>query len=253
MDRSMLTVALSTGDTQTLFAKYGKNEDDRRLRLNPHSLRHLQNAELFRLGLADTFITKRFDRKSTTQSYEYDHSSLAEQLSQIELPPDIELALGEKAATVARMIIANRASGPIVEAFRRIQISEGDDAAFAYLKVEADGFHSTLWGHCLNSFTVDPCPKHLECFAGCRHLSAGTLPTQRERLVQLEAKLQSAVEVIEERPSNSVGRDNQLDHAKKRLHGVRQALATAPGQPVFPDGPDLSKKALTDRSVLDEN
>ncbi|WP_229490829.1 hypothetical protein [Pseudoduganella namucuonensis] len=42
------------------------------------------------------------------------------------------------------------------------------------LHFEADGFHASPYGHCLNSFTVDPCPKHLECFANCRHLSATT-------------------------------------------------------------------------------
>ncbi len=69
--------------------------------------------------------------------------------------------------TVARMIKAGKASGPIVDSFKKIQRTHGDDAAFDFLKVEADGFHSTPYGHCINSFTVDPCPKHLECFAGC--------------------------------------------------------------------------------------
>jgi hypothetical protein len=54
------------------------------------------------------------------------------------------------------MIKAGKAKGPIVEAFFKIQREKGDDAAFDYLKVEADGFHSTPYGHCLNSFTVDP-------------------------------------------------------------------------------------------------
>jgi hypothetical protein len=143
MDRQMITHALSKGATQTLFSVYGQTDEDRHLKLRPHSLRHLQNTELFRLGVADTIITKRFNRRSVAQSYDYDHRSLAEELDQVDLRPEVELRLGEKSATVARLIKAGKARGPIVEAFRSIQQAKGEDAALEYLRAEADGFHST--------------------------------------------------------------------------------------------------------------
>ena len=241
-------VNLSLGEQKscdTLFKRYGQSEDDKNLVLTSHNLRHLQNTELFRLGVADTIISKRFNRRSVAQSYEYDHRSLAEELDQLELPVDVEMALGEKASTVAKMIQSGKASGPIVEAFKRIQSSEGDTAAFEFLKVEADGFHATPYGHCLNSFTVDPCPKHLECFSGCRHLSATNLPENRRHLKTLELKLAAAVETAEARPSKSIGRTNQIQHAKVRLDGVRTLLATEQGKKPFPDGPDLSLPSRT--------
>lgn len=223
----------------TLFSCYGEGDEDRSLSLKPHSLRHLQNTELFRLGVADTIITKRFNRKSVAQSYEYDHRSLAEDLEQIELPQEVEIALGSKAATVARLIKAGKASGPIVEAFKKIQRTRGDDAAFEFLKIEADGFHSTPYGHCINSFTVDPCPKHLECFAGCRHLTATDMPKQRQHLIQLEGRFKNAMEAIAARPANTIGRDNQLIHAKNRLERVpvlfvlNLAFSTWPFRTIF--------------------
>ncbi|MFT3959973.1 hypothetical protein [Propionivibrio sp.] len=235
----------------TLFSCYGENDEDRSLSLKPHSLRHLQNTELFRLGVADTIITKRFNRKSVAQSYEYDHRSLAEDLEQIELSQEVEIALGSKAATVARLIKAGKATGPIVEAFKKIQQTRGDDDAFEFLKIEADGFHSTPYGHCINSFTVDPCPKHLECFAGCRHLTATDMPKQRQHLIQLEGRFKNALEAVAARPANTIGRDNQLIHVKNRLEAVRQVLATPHGHAVFPDGKDLSESNTQPRSVLD--
>lgn len=236
-------IGLALGEQKscdTLFKRYGQSEADRELVLTSHMLRHLQNTELFRLGVADTIISKRFNRRSVAQSYEYDHRSLAEELDQLELPVEVEMALGEKAGTVAKMIQSGKASGPIVDAFKRIQSTEGDTAAFEYLKVEADGFHATPYGHCLNSFTVDPCPKHLECFSGCRHLSATNLPENRSHLRTLELKLVAAVETAEAKPSKSIGRTNQIQHAKVRLEGVRMLLATNDGDKPFPDGPDLS-------------
>ncbi|SEF14304.1 hypothetical protein SAMN02787142_8274 [Burkholderia sp. WP9] len=246
-------IGLALGDDKripSLFEKYGQTDEDRAMKMESHMLRHLQNTELFRLGVADTIISKRFNRRSVAQSYEYDHRSLAEDLDQIEIPQDIEIMLGEKASTVARLIKGGKANGPIVDAFRRIQATEGDTAAYEYLRAEADGFHATPYGHCLNSFTVDPCPKHLECFADCRHLSATDLPENRQNLIRLEGKFKFALESIKARPSTSVGWKNQLDHAEKRLAGVQKLLATPAGERPFPDGVDLSLPP--ERGVLDD-
>jgi len=246
-------VALSLGGAKSvssIFERYGQTEEDRTLKIEAHSLRHLQNTELFRLGVADTIISKRFNRRSMAQSYEYDHRSLAEELDQIEMDDDLEIMLGEKATTVAKMITAGKANGPIVDSFRRIQRSEGDAAAYEFLRTEADGFHATPYGHCLNAFTVDPCPKHLECFSGCRHLSATDLPENRHNLIRLEGKLKGAIEIIRARPSNSVGWRNQLEHAEQRLNGVQTLLATPVGQPAFPNGVDISKP--TSHGILDD-
>lgn len=240
-DNVLISAALGEAKHgESLFSRYGQTEQDKRLALTSHTLRHLQNSELFRLGIADTIISKRFNRRSVVQSYEYDHRSLAEELDQLELPVEVEMALGEKASTVAKMIQSGKANGPIVSAFKQIQKTEGDEAAFEFLKAEADGFHATPYGHCLNSFTVDPCPKHLECFSGCRHLSATNLEENRGHLRTLELKLKTAVEMAEAKPSSSIGRTNQIEHARTRLQGVRTLLAAEEGDMPFPDGPDLS-------------
>lgn len=242
IDPDMIHIALGgkDGSGYSLFENYGSSDEDRALTLNSHSLRHLQNTELFRLGVSDTIITKRFNRKSVAQSYVYDHRSLAEELEHIELPVDTQVVLGKNASTVLRMIKAGKAGGSIVKSFKRIQKTQGDDAAFEFLKVEADGFHSTPYGHCINSFTVDPCPKHLECFSGCRHFTATGMPEHQERLIKLEGRLRDAVQLIESRPGNTIGRTNQLIHAKTRLNSVMKVISTPGGQSVFPDGEDLS-------------
>lgn len=237
-------------EVPSLFEKYGATVEDRGLRIESHKLRHLQNTELFRMGVADTIISKRFNRRSIAQSYEYDHRSLAESLDDVDLPQDIEIMLGEKASSVARLIKSGKASGPIVDTFHRIEASQGDAAAYEYLRAEADGFHGTPYGYCLNSFTVDPCPKHLECFAGCRHLSATNLPEHRENLIRLEGKLALALESVRSRSSTSIGWRNQLTHAEERLVGVQKLLATPAGSNAFPDGRDLS--VSPQRGLLDD-
>lgn len=236
--------------TQSLFHIYGQSEDDRKLKLLSHSFRHLQNSELFRLGIADTIITKRFNRRSVAQSYEYDHRSLAEEMDQLELPDAWAEFLGDsKALTVAKLVRAGRAEGPIVREFRRIQAEEGDEAALTFLAAEADGFHATPYGYCLNSFTVDPCPKHLECFSGCRHLSATNLPENHRNIIQLHDKMKAALDAALARPAGTIGRDNQIAHATERIKGLEALLSTQAGEQVFPGGSDLSKPNQR-RSVL---
>ncbi|EHU3424960.1 MULTISPECIES: hypothetical protein [Acinetobacter calcoaceticus/baumannii complex] len=251
-DSTMLIGYLSkqNSTTPSIFEIYGKTDQDRKLSLTPHSLRHLQNTELFRQGVADTIITKRFGRKSIVQSYEYDHRSLAEQLEHIELSGDTQY-LDDKTATLAKLIATHNAHGPIVNTFKRLQQDEGDESAYAFLKVEANGFHATPYGHCLNTFTVDPCPKHLQCFSGCKHLSATNLPEQRNNLEKLKIKVIDALDIAEKMPSNSVGRANQLNHGQMLLNGINQLLETPVGERVFPDGSDFSMPT-TNKSVLDE-
>ena len=247
----MTTLGASNSERKSLFTLYGRTEADHKLSINTHSFRHLQNTELFRLGVADTIITKRFNRRSVAQSYEYDHRSLAEEMDQLELPDEWALVLGEsKAATVAKMITSGRANGPIVREFKHIQASEGDEAALQFLSAEADGFHATPYGTCLNSFTVDPCPTHLECFNGCRHLSATNLPEHHHNLVILKGRLKKAIAHAYSRPDGSIGKTNQIAHAQVRLDGVEKLLITPPGKSVFPNGVDHSLPTKT-RSVLD--
>lgn len=223
-----------------LFSRYGETEEDRAYKLETHSLRHLQNTELFRLGVVDAIITKRF-RKSVAQSYEYDHRSLAEELDHIDIPDTAEERMGPRAQEALKMIKAGKVRGPIVDEFHRIQHELGDDSAFDYLEAEADGLHVTPYGFCLNSFTVDPCPKHLECFNGCRHLATSQLPEQQNNLKEMRDRMARVVEKIEAKPvaSRNIGWQNQLEHARTRLENIEKALQTPPGTKPFPDGPDL--------------
>ncbi|NVI82707.1 hypothetical protein [Janthinobacterium sp. BJB401] len=236
---------------ESLFMRYGQTVEDRALTLDSHMLRHLLTNELFRLGLADTIISKHLNRRDVAQSYEYDHRTLAEHLEDMDLPAGTEVALGQSSATVAALILAGKAVGPIATTYKRIQREQGDQAAFEYLRVEADGYHSTPYGACVQSFMTEPCPLHLQCFTGCSQLIATGLPENRRNLEGLEVRFQAALSDIQARPVGTVGRKNQLQHATIGLEGVRKLLSTPRGKRVFPDGPDLSK-LTPPGSVLDD-
>ncbi|WP_274629033.1 hypothetical protein [Arvimicrobium flavum] len=246
IDSGSLNNAISgKGSGDSLFERYGQTEEDRALRLTSHSLRHLQNTELFRLGVADTIITKKFNRRSVQQSHVYDHRSLAEDLADIDLPPEAEERLGDKALQVFKLISANKARGPVVEEFRRVQLEYGDEAAFDYLNAEADGLHVTPYGLCMNSFTSDPCPKHLECFNGCLHLARTNVISEQENLQRMRDRFAKVIITLEALPEDrrNIGWANQLTHARVRYENIVTALGTAPGMQVFPDGTDLSVTA----------
>lgn len=235
--------AVSVAQGISVFQRYGETEEDRALGLDPHHLRHVQNTELFRLGVSDAIITKRFNRRSVKQSHEYDHRSLLEDLDSIALPEVPTDSLGPSARQTLGMILAGKVEGPIVEEFRQIQRREGDEAAFSYLEAEADGLHVTPYGFCLNSFTVDPCPKHLECFNGCRHLTRTEIDAERHALETLRERMRRTVDQImaTAEPHRSIGWQNQLNHARTRLENIERTLMTTPGERPFPAGADLSR------------
>ncbi|MCP3725437.1 hypothetical protein M3I53_20310 [Paraburkholderia sp. CNPSo 3272] len=228
----------------TIFTRYGNGPDLESLRINPHSLRHLMNTEFFRLNIPDTVITHHFGRTTVAQSHKYDHRSLGEQLSFVELPKSAQaiIAPGSVQETVAKMVLSGFVGlSHVAESFKKIQQEHGDEAAFTYLAATSDGFHVTPYGFCTTSFAVNPCVRHLKCFHKCKRYVPSGLPEHRITLEELRGKLSVMREKAAAKPANSIGRKNQIAHADELLAGVDAALSAHPGTIVFPDGKDYSE------------
>jgi hypothetical protein len=230
--------------TSTIFTRYGAGPNLETLKINPHSLRHLMNTEFFRLNIPDTVITHHFGRTTVVQSHEYDHRSLGEQLSFIELPKSAQaiIAPGSSQETVAKMVLSGFAGlSHIAESFKKIQQEHGDEAAFTYLAATSDGFHVTPYGFCTTSFAVNPCVRHLKCFHKCKRYVPSGLPEHRVTLEELRGKLSVMRNKAAAKPANSIGRKNQIAHADQLITGVDAALSAQPGEIVFPGGRDYSE------------
>ncbi|WP_424631414.1 hypothetical protein [Bradyrhizobium sp. SYSU BS000235] len=247
--------ALDGRNTDSIFYRYGSGENGKSMKLLPHELRHLQNAEMFRLGVSDTVITRRFNRNDVVQSHAYDHRSLIEDLRDIDVPDEAQEVLTDNARDVYAMVLKGKASGPIIDEFRRIQAEHGDKVAFDFLNAEADGLHVTPYGFCVNSFAVDPCPKHLECFNGCRHLARTDVDDERVHLERLSERTKAALTRLEalSEDKRPVGWRNQIEHAKVRHINILRTLEARPGTKPFPHGADLyrSAESTLGTSVLD--
>lgn len=242
------------GGKNGLFARYARDPESRGLKMVTHSIRHLQNAELFRVGVSDAIITKRFGRRNVTQSHAYDHRSLAEDLAHVDLP-EAAASLGDRTKELAKLIVTRRVSGPIIDEFLQVQTSKGDQAAFEYLEAEADGLHVTPYGLCVNSFVIDPCPKHLECFNGCRHLTRTKVTSEREnlqKLLDMTIRVESSIKAVPESDRN-VGWENQLQSIATRVDNIKIVLDTEPDSKPFPNGRDLfaSVEPVSQGSILD--
>jgi hypothetical protein len=234
-----------------LFLKYPNPElGTDTLGLNPHSLRHLQNTELFKHDLADTVITKRFNRRSVVQSYQYDHRTLGEHLKAISLPTTATVVLEPKAQRAYELIAGKRIKGPVVERFEAIRGASGDDAAFEFLNGEAGALHITPYGLCLNSFAVEPCRKHLECFNNCSHLVRTEDPREVENLTKLRERFSAYVARIKAEPSPAPHYRRQLEHAEVRLTAIESALSGTPGAAGSPEGASRHKP-IAPRATFD--
>ena len=221
-----------------LFAKYGKDDEARAFALNSHSIRHLHNNELFSAGVSDTVITHRFGRKTVAQSHEYDNRTLAQHLTDIEVPADALDVLEGPALDAFRLIETGRAEGELVSRFKALQSSDGDDSALAFLAEAVDQVQLTPYGVCTASFISEACPKHLTCLSGCSHLirtsDAKTVANNRKLVARYEALLDQCPSAEMETTVQKTWRE-KLETDVVRL---RRLVATAPGQQVFPDGDD---------------
>lgn len=227
----------------SVFKKYADTSAKQDLSLQAHSLRHLMNTELFRLNVPDTVITHQFGRSTVAQSYEYDHRSLAEKLKFVQLPPMSRQVVppGSAQELVAKMVVSGLASTSHVgRSFKRIQTEDGDEAAFTWLAASSDGFHVTPYGFCTNSFSVNPCARHLKCFDNCRHFTASGLPEHRVTLGTLRDRLIGMKAAAQAKPEAAIARKNQIAHADRLIQGVDAALAAQPGENVFAGGADYA-------------
>jgi len=227
---------------RTGFDFYRRDDSPSVSRIAPHSCRHLLNGELFRLGVSDTIITKHFGRQSVAQSHEYDHRSLEEQLRDISIPDVAKGIVPPGLATVVAKLVVGGfiARSSIAQSFLHIQREQGDAAAFIYLAANADGFHVTPYGFCINSFAMNPCPRHLKCFDGCKHYAPSGMAEHRVSLEALRDNLKIMRDKAVARPRTSIGYRNQVAHASQLVDGVEAALAAQPGVLLFPSGEDFS-------------
>lgn len=229
----------------SFFSRYGSENTDKD-KIRPHSLRHLINTELFRLNVTDAVITQQFGRKSVVESHKYDRQSLSEQLEHVRLP-DVASNFFKKGSTqelVAKLVVGGLSpKSHIAMSFKAIQVESGDEAAFTYLAANSDGFHVTPYGFCLNSFSVNPCARHLKCFDKCKHFTASGLPEHLTTLESLRLQLTVMRDAATARPAVSAGRRNQIAHADALLSGVEAAILAQPGSSVFGGSIDHSVSA----------
>ena len=241
---SMYNSLGSTSGKSTLFDRYSRTQGEAKMTVRPHSLRHLMNTELFRLNVPDTVITHQFGRQTVAQSYEYDHRTLAERLRFVKLPEAAAVAIkpGTTQELVAKMIVSGvAATSHIGQSFKTIQAEHGDEVAFQYLAANSDGFHVTPYGFCTNSFSVNPCARHLKCFDNCKHFAASGATEHRVSLEQLRGRLRQMRDAASAKALSTVGRKNQIAHATRLLGGVGKALDAQPRARIFPDGVDHSQ------------
>lgn len=244
-----------TGNSdETIFQRYGKTPEAKAYRTRLHFLRHMQSTVLLSKGVQDSIVGRRFNREAR-QNEIYDHRTLAEIVGSVTISARAKEYLGPNAREVYRLIKAGVVAGPLVTEFRRIQQEHGDVAAFEYLNAEGDGLHVTPYGFCSSSFTIDPCPKHLECYNGCRHLMRTEVEQETENLKKMETMHVVIVDTIEALPEGrrGPGWKNQLRHTKTLLSNIRVAISSNPGEHPFPSGPDLSDPIgrPKNRTVLD--
>jgi len=238
-----MLIALGRHAGRSMFSVYGRSPESKLMSIKPHSLRHLMNTEMFRKNVPDTIITHQFGRRTVAQSYEYDHRNLAEKLSFVKLPPAASKVLpaGSAKELVGKMVVSGMAlQSHLGQSFKRIQHESGDEAAFIYLAANADGFHVTPYGFCTNSFSVNPCTRHLKCFDQCKHFTASGVAEHRVTLEDLRSKLVAMRDAARCKPATTVGRKNQIAHAERLIAGVSAALHAQPNQSVFADGIDHS-------------
>jgi hypothetical protein len=111
-----------------------------------HQFRHTINTLLDEGGLPELMQTRWFLRKNKRDTKAYQHTSREKNVLEV------------RAA-----LKSGQASGTITKELKHIPVERRD----AFLKVRVKAVHDVGAGICVHNFSQTPCPRHLQCQAGC--------------------------------------------------------------------------------------
>ncbi|MDI7863165.1 hypothetical protein MRS76_14490, partial [Rhizobiaceae bacterium n13] len=126
IDYRDIDIALDGRQPDSIFRRY-LGAEGRNLRIKTHQNRHLQTTELYRHGVSDAIVTKRFNRTSLTQSRVYDNRSLSERFEALDLG-DVALDVHrEPQKRALEAIQSGKLAGPKVQTFLKCQSAPKTD------------------------------------------------------------------------------------------------------------------------------
>lgn len=217
----------------------GKNENifeiylNKPAKLNTHSLRHLRSSELIRAQVSDMIHAKTMGRKSLAQNYEYDHRSVKESLSQLDVTEKMLIDMPIKARITLEKALDNKLGGTIVKTFNEIQNKNGIQEAINWLSAHADAMHVTPYGACVANMVTNPCPKHLQCFMGCSHFVKDDRASSSTELHQLLNSSKKTLGSIKNKVQNGDLSKAHFNHAKNIIDNIEEVIAAPVGSSPF--------------------
>ncbi|WP_312607896.1 hypothetical protein [Agrobacterium pusense] len=240
VDYADIDLALDGRNPNSIFRRY-LGEEGSSLCVNTLEFRHLLSDVLFCNHVSDVVNAKFFGRHTLKRTAQYDHTTLSKILEELDIGVEEHELLGDMQREMIAEILQGSLGGAKVEQFRRIQREKGDKAAVRYLAGAVAGFTITPLGACTSNFVASPCPRHLECFRRCEHLTRTPDPAEARRLDDLLEGFEIQRDAILTVPEaqRTLGWQSQLAHIDTQIDGARAAIAAAPGGKVFPHGDDL--------------
>ncbi|MBB3946971.1 hypothetical protein GGQ73_002935 [Rhizobium skierniewicense] len=250
-DYGDIDLALDGSNPNSIFRRY-LGEDGSSLCVNTLEFRHLLSDVLFCNHVSDVINAKFFGRHTLKRTAQYDHTTLSKVLEEMDIGVEEDELLDDTQREMIAEILRDSIGGLKVEQFRKIQREKGDKAAVRYLAGAVAGFTITPLGACTSNFVAAPCPRHLECFRRCEHLTRTSDPAEAQRLDDLlegfEIQRDAILEIPEAR--RTLGWQSQLSHVNVQIEGTQAAIAAAPGSKVFANGDDLFLPVEDEEDIL---
>lgn len=171
-----------------------------------HHFRHTLNTMLDEGGLSDVLQTRWFERKSLSQTKEYQHTSREKRI----------LMIREE-------IKSGRAKGQLTEQIINLPVEHKE----AVIRARVNAVHDVGTGLCIHNFSQLPCQRHLQCSADCKDYV--WLENDDERKEELKRQFSIAKisqETIEKQLKKDVKKKSGswFEHNQKKLDILGEQL-----------------------------
>jgi len=245
---AQINKALGSIGDDSIFDRRNLTElDGSRIALTSHQPRHWRNTIYEMSGMTNVQQALALGRQRLDQNKTYQHTSILEKTSLHRA--FLSFRNNQNRIQFLHDSIKNGViTGELSDMYHEIKQLDGESDAQMFLDTHATALHITPFGGCTHDFSLNPCPKHLECYNGCGHLHRTNSDVETENLSALIKSSRQALTLMQKSGEGDFGSDKWTMDLQQKISNMEKALAITPGSKpvqVFPGGKEVTKAVGT--------
>ncbi|MBX3253506.1 MAG: hypothetical protein KF862_05140 [Chitinophagaceae bacterium] len=237
---------------ESIFERQNLTEaDGSKIVMTSHQPRHWRNTLYDLAGMSNVNQALALGRQLLDQNTAYQHPTVKE-FTESHRDFLTFNSVSEKIGFLRSGIRENKILGDLTDTYHLIKKKQGVENAESFLATHANALHITPFGACSHDFSLNPCPKHLQCWNGCSNLNLTGSEHEIKNLQNLLENSEKALTQMKMEAEGEFGSDVWINSLENKIENLKKGLELSQlgkEQRLFESGKDLSGTKTKTSSV----